>query len=466
MYPVAHPMFAALVLLAVIVGFDSSEGERDSARPRMGHLARIADNQGNDLFRLYFGMYFEKIIAKDYGKYKLDKNDWRTYSPRSEECTKYLKSFIGSNYELINMQNFVLLDACLGYLYDDNEFKWSDQTSDAGKQTIEALINDENLRKIYSETQIETIDSNGASVLKSTFEMFFHLLNKDYYYITCDKSWISMLVKFADGRKYLGQHPEQDSYLRLLFSSVSRLGSKCFKQAAEKVSSDMQCNLRRAKMTSSGTNKISSNSEQQRQQLLADECPEKLMKVLQVVQGVQVNSVINLNRIQRLGVGLERADAQAKKRFLNNLSAYANGDNLESTTYNNNLPIRESSYDIMKNDLCKYYRSNNVIGDDTWAELVKMLRHQDFFGRLDEVLFYRENGNKVTTNKRAQRVRPVYMATFMCRYIDLTHANIDSTQGEPHYQIELASDASELMRDWPMGKHDDIIEYAEPVSDA
>lgn len=429
MYSLEASILAAMALF-ICSNLVISQEHYDSARSSLGHFPRLPHEIGKGLYEKYFETYVEKEMAEKEGKKKLNDDDWRKHSPTFNHCVSFLKKFIARDYKLEFMLDIIQMDSCLGYLYEDHEYKSTDPKTSDDKKTLETLINDEKLKKIYEGTKFETLDFGGEKFLNNFFMFGLEPLVDDGKTNSCDQT---TLVKAASlygrGHDMLGD-PNEDTYVDLLSDVVRRFGQKCFKELAESYSMAINFVKPDTRVLPNLKNLLPSPA---REQLVKNNWPKKLMKVLQISTGNihGHDNAIDFDKLQLFAYRLKEDDGVAKSSLSFYLEWYAKSKLKDPSSV---MPVEASAaYNELKNDLCQDYISKDMVA---W---ISLLSYPKFFGNMEWILFenddpfYREN------------IRTMYLATFMCRYIDQTFA----TKTNDRYVVSFKH-GSEYMSLWPM----------------
>lgn len=418
-----HSLEASLLtVIALLVCCNTSTSEEipinDPSRPEMGHIARLPRNEGHDLYRQYFRIFLMDELAEEDGLKRLYQNDWRNFSPTNNQCVKYLKSFIDDNYKLRELLDLIFLDSCLGYLFDDHQYRWTDQTNPAGKAMMESLVRDENLKRIYSGTKLEQLNFRGTKFFVELFEDTLSMPSRKS--MACNTK-IRVLTTYAQGRHFLGK-PEEDTYVDLLSDAAKRIGQECFERLAKEMSEGSDFFILSSHTLPDPRNLLPSPA---RKQLVKYNWPKKLLNVLQTSMGLSSSAEIDFDQLQLFAHQLKESDPQAQKQLISNLQKYVDSQH---------VPVTQAGYQKLKNSLCRDYVTDV---SEIWIELLK---YRDLFGDIERLLY--QNPENCPTSK----IRTMYLTTFMCRYINLTYA----TTSLSGYVIMFPEDLAQIMRIWPM----------------
>lgn len=458
----------SVVLISLIAGSVAGGlGGFFEPRPKMGHLATTKSL--TELYRVYFRLFIEPTMtAKQLGQQSpLHDDDWRVYSPQNDQCVNFLKAFIVLGYKLINIEDFILMDACLGYLYDEHTYRWLDNQEEQAKLTINALARDNNLKKIYDGTLIDsTTDTDSLACLKSLL-MNVMSLRIDDSNTNCNKQWLEQYNNYANCRGVLKPSPKKsDTYIDLVSEIVKEMAVSCFYNEIEILKNEMEkwyqseVGARLAK----GVKATLGFASEADKQTAKRHWPKKLMRVLQVVLDKPVTSAIDLQYVRNMADGLRRHDVQMEQEFRRNLANYANKKiTIKSDSFDD--PDGTKRYSELMAKLCKPFRSpplatvssekNNEIQQQRAYDfngiiyqLVTMLFFDDYFG-LDDRIFISEIQVKNDTTWA------LYAADYMCRYIGLTVGRVNnkkeqSSQLKTSYDVEIAHNADVVMQLWPI----------------
>lgn len=452
---------AVLLLLAGLAGSLGRESVNFfEKRIKMGHLSQVKPHL-NDLYQKYFKIFLEPHYTDRYGR-QLEPDDWRTYSPENSICVDYLKVFIAMGYRLRHIEELVLLDSCLGYLYDDHSFKWSDQKDDDIMKTINALIRHQQLKIIYEGTRIHLVaDVSATKCVRSLMVDSFSLSERHITVDTEGSKWIRVFNNYADCRQGLGD-PIKDTYMSLLDQVVRDLGKKSFNTQIKVLNDEVEkWYQNEAGSSITGFIKDALGCVSSKSVSAQSECrhwPKKMMAVLQVVQSGALSTKVDLIHLQNMAAHFKEGFRAEREKFTENLARYinsiANFKQILSDGQSRRDPEGNGHYQNMIDNLCmpfrsldtkdknygKYFDFNRLI-----MQLLIMVVNKDFFQISEEAFTH-------NVQERGQLVAPLYLATYWCRYMALTIGTIHKRYGKKFYEAKIADNAEFYMQIWPVAK--------------
>lgn len=430
-------------------------------RQAMGHLAKININHmvtGEpylDFYRIYFRSFLEPTMIKqlNHDGQPLDDEDWRVNSPMSDVCVRYLKiSFILNNYKLQKLEDFVLLDSCLGYLYEDINYSLSDQGGDKKKiETINALKDNKRLRDIYDSTKLGDLSTNDAQQCLNQLLGDGMTLRKRNANEFCDDNWIELYLRFGNCYKTLSDS-QSDSYVELLREHLSPLGANCFKLKRKEIYLKMEQWFKSESNTCLSKVKKRIYSNEVTKQSEKFHWPKRMLRILQVTEGKSINEPVDMVTIQSIAQSLKRHDRTAISLVLRHLEKYAS-DDISIYEASNDEEAKKAYANSIKK-LCKPFlgktqRSSSSSGK-TKFQFRKMIKKLLEMNKIKTFLGIDTQRTLLMDETTATMMVPLYTTAFLCRYIK--HFRIRKSRnitGDRYFELDVSDNIDTVMRDWP-----------------
>lgn len=416
---------------------------------RLGHLN---DTSFLDLYLQYANAFVIPTISPAPAH-----QDTRYYRPSKDICITFLQNFINVGYKVDDLDKFVVLDACLGYVMDkvylaeaedDDEFV-AVKPTDRDVATFDALSRDENLVKLYN-SEIESFTPAEKTCVADLLTR--EILGKNQFKgVKCNDVMIQTYIQFAECQEAVGGNltPEsQDSYVKTIYGLLRDRVDVCFKEELKHIEDNVRIKFSKSKLVPF-LGSLTGNS--LRKQQYKNMLPTEIVEVLTVVQGA--NKQFNARRIHQILSSKVNQDDAMEKVFLNNLANYA-------TTKLS--PRRKSkfgkkdkfymdqdgalAYTDLIDNLCNPFRvstSNEYNFALSLIKMVRLLKHRDMFNvSVDQFV-------QSMVEKTHEGVA-VYLATYACNLMTYTHGTFQDFKHErPQYVVNYKADTSEMVV-WPL----------------
>lgn len=413
-------------------------------RPRLGHFKV---QPYTDLYN----HYAEANVRHMYSDKERPEDSFENYLPSGDECVIFFRKFRVDKYTVRDFDELVVLDACLGYLYESQKYHEEDmEKSKALRDDLQHLIDDRELERLYRDTQIDQFEKLEpkeciGNLLTGTIQA-----KHQYKAVACNSDFIQLYIQFAECHDTIPnwrELKETDSYLNVIYDLLKRRGLECFDYEIESLNAAVRGNyvnnpFRHFKNKASSVFPWKKLAEQRGDRLW----PEPITKLLDAVQGGN-GLKINIRYVHQLIRGVSQNDPKLRRVFLDNMSAYATK---RIKTSNEIVPgdqYGHQRYADLVDRLCNYFRSSNADGYVDFAtpfiRMIRMLNHEDVFGiGLDYFI-----GNVFA---RSYETAPLYMSVSSCNLLTFTIGQLDQApqNRNKRFIVEFKPDTSQMIQ-WP-----------------
>lgn len=365
---------AALAGLVCAGSVKDREGYLYQHRERLGHFK---EQPFIDLYKTYaaaFVLPYNKEIRND---------DYRSYTPSLDQCMVFLEKYRKDKYRLTAIQEFVKLDACLGYLYESEYHELDQSESEMGQRGLEKMIGDERLAEQYKGTTVDKLES-GAQDCIANLLMSAVIMRNQYKEQRCNSHWIQLFLQFAACHHEIPQELRQsDTYVQPLYQLVRDETHACFEAERLAIEEAVRDFYRRSygtrvKNSFSGMLSGRTFSKQQGERMW----PSAIIKLLSTVQGAKRE--ISLREVHGLLRGFYLGEKKLTGRLLRNMATYA--------TQTIKPTMKDKAGDVdgslryeerVVDDLCNFFRSADTEKyfdfATSYVRLVQLLSHEDVF---------------------------------------------------------------------------------------
>lgn len=428
-------LFACLSLAVVAAREPIAEraGYLYQQRPRLGHFKEYPFI---DLYKTYATAF----VLPNFPDRPLD--DYRNYLPSGDECMVFFRKFRINAYKLVDIDEFVVLDACLGYLYEST-FQEDDKTeSQYVKDNLQQFIDDETLKSIYTNTKIDSL----VDEVKECFgNLFLHAIEAKNQYrdVLCNNHWLEIFNKFAECQAEVPKDlRNSDTYLSAIYERVRARATECFHNEIHELNKSVRyyySSNKFQRVEDTLISKISPLAKQRKDRIW----PKQISEVLRAVQGT--DKEVNLRTVNELirGVGLKVP--VIIDRFTNNMAKYADSKISLKKKELASDPSGIFSYDTLIDRMCNFFRTsdNENYYDFTtpFVRMIRMLKYEDIFG-INQAYFV----SKVLT--QSYETAPLYLSVSSCNLLSFTEgAFVQLPQNGPlHYKVTFKKDTSEMVQ--------------------
>jgi len=417
------------------------EGFLFENRPRLGHFK---DQPFIELYKTYAAAFVKPNHPER------SNDDFRNYLPSADECVVFLRQFRINTYVVRDIDEFVVLDACLGYLFDDEGIRYHEDDSELSqhvKDSLPELIADAKLKELYTNTKLDTYSEKAKDCLG---ELLFDGIRarKQFSDVVCNNHWIEVLTGFAECQSEFPEEARKtDSYMSAIYDLVRERGNKCFHEEITALNRAIRSNYannpfeRVEHVIKSPWSKLHKQSSERI-------WPKVVTELLSTVQGITSKSQINLREVGNFIRGIGLNDPRIKQKFLENLAKKANEyvkpKKDKATSRDPSGAIR---YTGMVDNLCNFFRSSDAPGyydySTPFKRMVRILKYPEIF-EIDEKYFV----EKVLT--RSYESAPLYLCVSSCNLLTFTEGAFVSRpqNGQYIYQVAFRPDTSEMVQ-WP-----------------
>jgi len=414
------------------------EGHAIEMRPLTGHLM---DRPFANLYRSYAEAF---IRSKDP---TLAADDHRSWAPSADECINFLRVYKTSDRNIENIEDLVILDACLGYLYHEQsqEFHEVDkERSKLAENDLDSMIADEDLKMMYSGTQIATLPEPAkecvANLLISSI-----MMRKQFPEVRCNNNWIQLFLQFADCHKEIPQNLRgADSYIDVVYKNIREETHRCFDLEIRTLNEAVRSDFERSYASRAGIavgSLFSSRLKQQSERMWTS----TMTNLMGIIQGTK--RAVNLREVHNILRGFYKDDPVFTRRLLTNMGLYADSKvKPKSKDLKTKDPTGRMRYRQVVDDLCNPFRSSDRSSVDyskSLVRLVQLLEHPDVFD-LSFGVFMRN------ILERARETSPLYLCVSACNVLSFTEGEIQIPHhnGHPSYKVTMMRDLTNLVR-WP-----------------
>lgn len=431
----------ACAAVAVEAGIDTKSGYLYQHRERLGHFK---EQPFIDLYKMYAAA-FVLPLHKDHSH-----DDFRSFTPSVDECVLFFRSYRANKYQLKQIEHFIVLDACLGYLYESKYQEMDKEESRLAKDNLQALIDDPNLQQFYQGSKLNEMPEPAKHCVADLM-MSSVLMRRQFSQEQCNNKWIQLFLQFANCHQEIPESMRSDdTYIKTLYQVVREETHKCFDAEIHYLNEAVRKHYKHSYGTRFG-NKLmatlgSSIDKQQDQRMW----PSNILRLLKVVQGAK--NEVSLRQVHELLRGFYLGDETLTKIFLDNIATYASKVIKPNSRDAKGDPTGEERYrDDVVNNLCNYFRSSD--NEKRWdfsssfVRMVQLLEHQDVFA-IDFKTFI----NNILTH--AYETASLYLSISACNILTHTQGHVDlpAGNGKIGFVVEPRPDMSDMVR-WPDAGH-------------
>lgn len=474
-------LFALVAAVCVISVVESGEKIRDKEgyhfhyRPALGHFAE------EPYFRLY-----QHYAVKFVQPYHPDRpnDDYRNFVPSAEECVVFFEDYKNNGKQVQDFDEFVMLDACLGYLYQSTFHAEDTEGREELVKDIERLKGDSDYKAFFDGTKVDddSVLSKDGQRCVGNLLLDAILAKAQFQEKTCNNAWIQVFVKFAECSETSipEEIRENDSYLRALFALVKQRASGCFENEITTLNEAVRDNYANKKLTRA-SNKILGYAKTMRQQASDRMWPKPIQELLAAVQGVEfrkaddtvVKHLHGMKKIRnmlkttdksqgptvnlRTVAGIVKGVTEGREEFLNelltNMALYADKKIKPSKRNQDALEDSRGSrrYRDLVDNLCMDFRSSDrEEGFDFGLAMVRMVRMLPY----EKVLGVSKDKFVKNVLTDAFESAPLYLSLTSCNILTHTRGAFvqEPSNGPLHYKVSFNEDTSSMVK-WPVPGH-------------
>lgn len=435
----------ALVYIASVsadsdIARGTPEGHQSDLRKRLGHFKD--DRTFLDLYKVYATAF---VLPNHPGR---DNDDYRNYLPSGDECMVFFRKFRIDDYVLRDLDDFVVLDACLGYLFESTYHEVDMAQSSTLRDNLDDYKNDQTLINLYQGTKIEQMEQGSkrcvANLLVNAIQA-----KKQWPDKVCNNHWIDLFNRFAACQSPMLADKDNDSYLKILYELVRARANECFDNEINAL------NVATYKEYANNPFSIMVNKvsywDTLRKQQGTRYYPTKLATILKAIQGT--TSQINIREVANIVRGIGLREEVFKNRLLNNMAKFADatinpgGFHIHKSSKGKDDPTGVQRYDAMVDDMCNFFRPSNSENFydfvTPFVRMVTMLKYPEIFG-ISKDDFVR----KVLTE--GFETAALYLAVSGCNILTFTEGQFirQPQHKSPSYKVVFKQKLDKMVQ-WP-----------------
>lgn len=393
-----------------------------------------------NLYRDYSAAFIAPIM-------KLDHQDYRVYVPSGEQCIENLREFVAREYKVKQVEDFVKVDACLGYIFTSEYLDEDKEQFPHIANHLQTYTENEELQRIFKATKVDDFSENSKECVGNLLHRAIRARDQ-FKGVQCNNHWLLIFNAFAECQKEIFDQRESDAYLRIIYEVVVRRAHECFdhevkliNEAADKYYLVWK-NMIKNSIAKKFGNKLRGMAAQRR-------WPDPIFKLLAFVQNndeqVSLRVVAGLVK----GINDERFPG-FRETFLKNLSEGATkklAPKKGSKSSLHNDPDQSVMYRNLIDGMCQFFRkSDNERNYDFSTPIVRMVRmvsYEPVFGISVDYLV-----DKIL--RHATSSAAIYLAGSACNVMAFTEARLvtNIANAAPRYEVTFVPDTSEMVL-WP-----------------
>lgn len=314
-------------------------------------------------------------------------DDPRNYVPSGDECMTFLEKFNVDEYTLRDLDEFVVLDACLGYIFESENRDYDSEHSDRVASNLQVFQDDPRLQEIYKATKINEY-SNEAQLCVGTLLLDVIRVKHQFPDVTCNNHWIKVFTNFGacvhalpEEDQFSVEKRESDVYLKILYDLLKVRGLQCFHYEIHA----MNMAIRGEYLNSPFKNiAYAISRDSLKNQQTERYYPDPLREILAAIQGPWTKK-INLREVSNILRGTAIGHQNFKAKFLSNIGAYATAKikPVEGSKAHKADPDGQGRYIDLVNKVCLFFRSTTKKDYYNYAQafvrLVSMLKYPEIF---------------------------------------------------------------------------------------
>lgn len=444
---------AALYLACVEAGIMDKPGYWYQHRERLGYFK---DAPFTDLYKSYAAAFIYPVITP-----KRDADDFRNVLPSGDECMVFLKKFQIDDYKLRDVEEFVVLDACLGYLYQSTYHDLDRSASDQVAKNLDAFIGDQRLKALYEGTKMNEYEEDAkecvADLMWNTIRV-----KAQYPEVSCNNHYLQVYIEFAECHSYIpGEAKEKDSYFTMIYNLLKERAQMCFNNEILKMNEAVRYKYKNNPWRVTEHFDWRSLVQQKKERmwpgaisrlLLAINGPTKeisLREAHQTFKGIS-DYYSKVPTTAEEKAALDRSPAGTiRTKFLLSVGEYADSyikPKKDSRSHRKD-PSGTGRFNGMVDKLCEFFRSSSHEGYYDYAtpifRMLGIVRYPEVFGVSEE--YFKD---KVLISSHESGA--IYISVSMCHiltFVDAAFRN-DYNNGPLHYKAVFKPDVSKMIR-WP-----------------
>lgn len=430
-------LIACLSLAVAEAGESISEraGYFYQQRPRLGHFK---DYPFTDLYKTYATAF----VLPNFPDRPLD--DYRNYLPSGDECMVFFRKFRINEYKLVDIDEFIVLDACLGYLYESTFHEEDKEASQYVRDNLQQFIDDEKLREFYTNTKLDSLPDQAKECVGNLFLQAVEAKHQ-FRDVLCNNHWLEIFTRFAECQVQIPRECRAtDTYLSALYERVRARANECFDNEIHELNKSIRHHYVKSplqRVENSLTSKLSKPAKQRRVRFWT----KQMTEVLRAVQGT--DKEINLRTVNEIIRGVGQKVPQIIDRLSINLARYADSKISLSKKELAKDPSGVLSYDSLLDRMCNFFRTsdNENYYDYTtpFVRMVRMLKYEEIFG-------ITQNYFITHVLNQSYETAPLYLSVCSCNLLSFTEGAFGALPNNSpnRYVVKFKKDTSDMVQ-WP-----------------
>lgn len=434
-------VLAACIYLATgptDAGLAEQEGHYFEQRPRLGHFKEVPFI---DLYKHYAAAFKQPLFPETPQENNI------FYLPSGDECMVFFRKFRIDRYVLSDIDELIVLDACLGYLYESTYHESDSEASENVRSSLEGFITDSKLRELYDGTKINELSAEAKECVGNLLLQAVQA-KAQFSQVVCNNEWLNLFNEFAEcQRKDVPSDFRQfDAYGVIIYDLVKSRANECFHNEINALNIAI-----RTKYVNNPfervENILKSPFSSIRSQAKTRIWPKKITELLSAFQGT--TKEINLREINGIIRGVGEDHPNFKQRLLNNMAKYADyviAPKLNSKSTRRD-PTGEARYKHLVDKLCNFFRQSDTQGfydySTPFVRMVKMLHYPEIFDISQDYFTERVLRHSFESG-------PLYLSVSSCNILTFTEAAFERKpqNGKLHYKVAFKPDLTDMVQ-WP-----------------
>lgn len=437
--------FVACAGLLVAACLAVANADKLSERP--GYQNNMIERLGHFNQQPFIDLY--KTYAAAFVKPKnpdRDNNDYRNYMPSGDECMLFFKKFRIDQYKVRDFDQFIVLDACLGYMYANENQEIDVETSEMVKDMLHQLKSDEKLEDLFQGTRIGKLNEVGKTCVANLL-LNAVIAKRQFSNVVCNNHWLQVFIQFAECQTVITEDDRaDDTYLETLYQLLRERVGICVDHEVGHIERAVRLAFKSQK-TNRFMNKMKKPFSTIARQENANMWPHQVTTVLAAVQNT--TDQVNQREVHQLIRGVITGDNKLKGILLDNLAYFADRriKPKDGTKANNADPEGLKRYGNLIDSICEFFRSSDSEADYDFAtpliRMVQLLAHEHLFG-----ISQREFISKVLVH--GKETAPIYLSVQACNILTYTEGALamPTANSKQHYKVVFMHDTSGMIL-WP-----------------
>lgn len=432
-------IFLAIVIACMALGANAVDKRTDpgyffNMDERLGHFA---NEPFTDLYKAY-------AVAFVRPKTDLEGDNMRNFAPSGEECMTYLTEFRMNDYVVEDLDKFIVLDACLGYIFESENHEYDSSKSAHVASNLPVFQQDPKLKEIYNETAIDKF-KHEAKVCIGTLLLDVVRVKQQFSDMTCNNHWIQVFNNFGACHNSIDEDLRlDDSYLKILYELLKRRGVECFHAEIH----HMNVAIRDKYLTNSFHDFFYKHSRDSLKNQQHDRYwPKQIKTLLSAVQGTKKEII--LRQVANILRGITVKHPNFTRTFLRNIATFANEymKPKENSKEHKADPQGIERYRSMIDNVCEFFRDTNYPGYYNYAKalvrMVTMLKYPEIYGITTKYFI-----TQVLT--KSWESGAVYLATSSCNILSFTVGMFSksNSNSQLEYKVDFVPNTSGMIL-WP-----------------